>query len=151
MSNTHTRSAAFFGTGTYSYKGRYQITGTVRYEGTNFLGKSRKARWLPTWNVSGAWNAHEESWFANTFKNNWLSHATLRLSYSLTGDRPSTSNSLPIIKSRTPWRAFTTNGETALYIDEYGNSDLTYEKKHEFNVGLDLGFFNNRINLTADW
>ena len=151
MTNTHTRSAAFFGTGTYSYKGRYQITGTVRYEGTNFLGKSRKARWLPTWNVSGAWNAHEESWFADTFKNNWLSHATLRLSYSLTGDRPSTSNSLPIIMSRTPWRAFTTNSETALYISEYGNSDLTYEKKHEFNVGLDLGFLNNRINLTADW
>ena len=151
MSNTHTRSAAFFGTATYSYKGRYQLTGTVRYEGTNYLGKSRTARWLPTWNVSGAWNAHEEAWFADAFKNNWLSHATVRLSYSLTGDRPSTSNSLPIIKSRTPWRAFTTNSETALYIDEYGNSDLTYEKKHEFNVGVDLGFLNNRINLTADW
>ncbi len=151
MNNTHARSAAFFGTGTYSYKGRYQVTGTARYEGSNYLGKATKARWLPTWNVSGAWNAHEEAWFANAFKNNWLSHGTLRLSYSLTGDRPATTNSLSIIKSRTPWRAFTSNSETGLYISEFGNGDLTYEKKHEFNVGLDLGFFNNKLNVTVDW
>ena len=49
--------------GSYSYKGRYVINGTFRYEGTNKLGKARSARWLPTWNVSGAWNAHEESFF----------------------------------------------------------------------------------------
>ena len=33
------------------------MNGTVRYEGSNKLGKSRSARWLPTWNISGAWNA----------------------------------------------------------------------------------------------
>ncbi len=150
MSNTHSRSAAFFGTGTYSYKGRYQVTGTVRYEGSNYLGKSRSARWMPTWNISGAWNAHEEAWFKNAFKNDWLSHGTIRLSYSLTGDRPAATNAQPIIRSTTPWRYFTGNSETALYISQYGNGDLTYEKKHEFNVGVDLGFFNNRVNFTTD-
>ena len=150
LTNTHSRSAAFFGTGTYSYKGRYQVTGTVRYEGSNYLGKSTSARWLPTWNISGAWNAHEEAWFANAFKNNWLSHGTLRLSYSLTGDRPAVTNAMPIIMSQTPWRYFAGNQETELYISSYGNGDLTYEKKHEFNIGVDLGFLNNRINFTAD-
>ena len=48
LGNTRSRSAAFFGTGTYSYKGRYQVTGTYRYEGTNSLGKARKSRWMPT-------------------------------------------------------------------------------------------------------
>lgn len=62
MTNTHVRSAAFFANGTYSYMGRYTLNGTIRYEGTNKLGKSRQARWLPTWNVSGAWNLHEEEW-----------------------------------------------------------------------------------------
>lgn len=62
MTNTHVRSAAFFANGTYSYMGRYTLNGTIRYEGTNKLGKSRQARWLPTWNISGAWNLHEEEW-----------------------------------------------------------------------------------------
>ena len=60
LSQTRSRSAAFFANATYSYKGRYTVNGTARYEGTNRMGKSRSARWLPTWNVSGAWNAHEE-------------------------------------------------------------------------------------------
>ncbi len=63
LNNTHNRTAAFFATGTYSYKQRYNLTGTYRYEGTNRLGRSRSARWLPTWNVSGSWNASEEPWF----------------------------------------------------------------------------------------
>ena len=43
MTNTHVRSAAFFANGTYSYMGRYTLNGTIRYEGTNKLGKSRQA------------------------------------------------------------------------------------------------------------
>ena len=79
LNNTHNRTAAFFATGTYSYKQRYNLTGTYRYEGTNRLGRSRSARWLPTWNISGSWNASEEPWFKNTFKN-VLTHALLRTS-----------------------------------------------------------------------
>ncbi len=152
MPQLHSRSAAFFANATYSYKGRYTINGTVRYEGTNKLGKSRSARWLPTWNVSGAWNAHEESWFRDAFKNT-LSNFTLKLSYSLTGDRGPTNvtNSLAVIKSYNPWRPFTSVGESGLQIDDLENSELTYEKKHEFNVGAEIGLFNNRINLEFDW
>lgn len=82
---TRSRDVAFFGTATYSYAGKYTFNGTVRYEGSNKLGKSRAARWLPTWNVSAAWNAHEESWFENLRPA--LSNLTLKASYSLTADR----------------------------------------------------------------
>ena len=150
VSNNYERNVAFFGTATYSWKHRYTITPTVRYEGSNQLGRSLKARWLPTWNISGAWNAHEESWFADTFKN-ILNHATLRLSYSLTGDKPAVNNAMVIIESVNPWRPFASDKETALDIQQFGNPDLTYEKKHEFNVGVDLGLLNNRINVTFDW
>ena len=150
VSNNYERNVAFFGTATYSWKHRYTITPTVRYEGSNQLGRSRKARWLPTWNISGAWNAHEESWFEDTFKN-ILNHATLRLSYSLTGDKPAVNNAMVIIESVNPWRPFASDKETALDIQQFGNPDLTYEKKHEFNVGVDLGLLNNRINVTFDW
>ena len=125
LSNTHERRAAFFGTATYSYKGRYTLNGTVRYEGTNKLGKSRSARWLPTWNVSGAWNAHEEPWFHNTFKSA-LTTATLKASYSLTAESgPSwVTNSLPVIKSYNPWRPSAGLRESGLEVVRHGLSQF---------------------------
>ena len=150
LTNGYNREVSFFGTGTYSWKGRYTINGTVRYEGSNRLGKAISARWLPTWNISGAWNAHEEPWFEDVFKNS-LSHATLKASYSLTGDKPAVTNSEAIIVSYNPWRPYSTDKESGLEIDDISNPNLTYEKKHEFNLGVDLGFINNRINVQFDW
>jgi hypothetical protein len=146
------RNLAYFFMGSYSYKGRYVINGTFRYEGTNKLGKARSARWLPTWNVSGAWNAHEEPWFENVFHNT-LSHATLKASYSLTAESgPSwVTNSLPVIKSYIPWRPFTGVRESGLEESDRANGELTFEKKHELNLGVQFGFFDNRINFEFDW
>ena len=151
LSNTHAREASFFANATYSYKGKYIINGTIRYEGSNQLGKSTRARWLPTWNLSGAWNMHEESFF-NILKPAF-SNLTIKASYSLTADRgPSwVTNSNVVIKSYNPWRPFTSVKETGLEIDQLENSDLTYEKKHELNIGVDMGFLNNRINVAFDW
>ncbi len=151
ISNTYYRAAAFFANGTYSYKGRYTLNGTIRYEGTNRLGKSRSARWLPTWNVAGAWNAHEEAWWQGI--RDAVSNFTVKASYSLTGDPgPSTvSNAMVQIGSYIPYRPSASLQETALQIINLANSDLTYEKKHELNIGAEMGFVGNRINIAADW
>ena len=127
---TYYRNLAFFGMATYSYKGRYTINGTIRYEGTNKLGKSRQARWLPTWNVSGAWNAHEERWWAPTFGKAWT-HASLKGSYSLTADRGPAwvTNSLAVFGSYSPFRPNTNASETGIQLQDLENSELTYEKK----------------------
>ncbi len=109
------RNLAFFGMATYSYKGRYTINGTLRYEGSNMLGKSRQARWLPTWNVSGSWNAHEENWWAPAFGKAWT-YASLKASYSLTADRGPASNSLAVFQSFTPWRPSTSANESAIIL-----------------------------------
>ena len=151
LSNTHERRAAFFGSLNYSYKYRYNINATLRYEGTNKLGKATSARWLPTWNVSGAWNAHEEPWWQDTFQNAWTT-ATLKASYSLTAESgPSwVTNSLPVIKSYNPWRPSAGLRESGLEEEDRANGELTFEKKHEFNLGVQLGFVNNRINFEGD-
>ena len=149
LTNKQERSAAFFGNATYSYQGKYTINGTVRYEGTNSLGKSRSARWLPTWNVAASWNMHEEEWFKNLEPA--MSHLTLKTSYSLTAERPSVTNAYAIIDSKIPWRPFTSVNESMLYVKEVANQDLTYEKKHEFNIGLASGFLDNRINFELNW
>ncbi len=150
LANSQERSAAFFGTASYSYKRRYSINGTYRYEGTNRLGKSRSARWLPTWNVSGSWNVHEESFFEKLQPA--LSFLTLRASYSLTADRgpSSITNAEVIILADNAWKPSADDKESGLYISQLGNSELTYEKKHEFNIGLSTGFLDNRINFEFD-
>lgn len=151
LNGTLERTMAFFGNATYSYKGRYIGNATLRYEGTNTLGNNRKSRWLPTWNISGAWNAHEEEWFKNFMPT--FSHFTLKGSYSLTADRGpyDISNSVAIINSLVGWRPVGSDQETTLEITELGNSDLTYEKKHELSLTADMGFFNNRINMELSW
>ena len=149
LNNGYSREVSFFGTATYSWKHRYTLNGTVRYEGSNRLGKATSARWLPTWNISGAWNAHEEPWFERTF-NETLTHATLKASYSLTGDKPAVTNSMVIIQAFNPWRPYSNDKESGLEISSFANNELTYEKKHEFNLGVDLGFLKNRINFQFD-
>jgi len=146
---TARRSTAYFGTASYGYDMRYIVNGTLRYEGTNRLGRTRSSRWLPTWNVSGAWNADAESWFQNPV----LATAKLRLSYSLTADAGPAfvSNAMAIYRPSRPWRQDTDAYEQALILSELANSELTYEKKHEFDIGADLGFLNNRLNLVFDW
>ena len=56
-----------------------------------------------------------------------------------------------VIKSVNPWRPFASVSETALEIDDLENSELTYEKKHELNIGAEIGFLDNRINVGFDW
>jgi TonB-linked SusC/RagA family outer membrane protein len=151
MGNTHERRTAFFGTVTYAFKNRYSITGTMRYEGSNRLGKSRSARWLPTWNISGRWNISDEAFMRPLAPT--LSHAALKLSYSLTAESGPAwvTNSAVVIEADNPWRPVAADKESILGISSLANPDLTFEKKHEFNVGLELGFLDNRINFTGDW
>ena len=149
LHNTSSRTAAFYANGTYSYNGKYVVNGTVRYEGSNQMGRTNTARWMPTWNVSGAWNVHEENWFE---KLNPLSHLTFRVSYSLTGTPPDASycNALTKLGMTTPYRPAVGDKELAYQVSALGNEDLTYEKKHEFNFGVDAGFFRDRLNVTFD-
>ncbi len=151
LDNTHERRQAFFGTFTYGLLNRYSINGTVRYEGSNRLGKARSARWLPTWNVSARWNIIDEPWMKKVQPG--LSHAAVKLSYSLTAESGPAwvTNSHAVIEAFNPWRNNARDKESGLEVASLANPDLTFEKKHELNVGLELGFIDNRINFTGDW
>jgi len=153
FSKSWSRRLAYFANLNYSYKGIYAVNLTGRYDGSNMLGKATSSRWLPTWNVSASWNAHEEAWMKRWIEshNYAVSHATLRASYSLVGDQMAASNAYPIFNATTIWRPQGEQQETGIILSQLGNSELTYEKKREFNFGVDLGFINNRINLVTDF
>ena len=152
-SRSWNRRLAYMANVNYSYKGRYQLNLTGRYDGTNQLGRATSARWLPTWNVSTSWNAHEEEFFQKWMQrsNGLMTHAALRLSYSLTGEQTNASNAYPIYLPEIIWRPQSDQQETGMVLAQLGNSDLTFEKKYEFNLGVDLGFFNNRLNIVSDF
>lgn len=82
----------------------------------------------------------------------WLSQVKFRGSYSLTADTgPSwVTNAEAIFMTKNSWRPFTSAAESQIYISSLGNSELTYEKKHEWNFGVDLSFLKDRIALTFD-
>ena len=155
IGKTHRRNMAYFANANYALLGRYILNGTVRYEGSNLMGKTDQSRWLPTWNISAAWNIVDEPFFQNTslYQKGTLSYAKLRLSYSLTGESgPSGyANAEALYYPTRPWRQETDAYETGLYLAGLGNSELSYEKKHEFDLGVDLGFLYNRLNLVFDW
>lgn len=143
------KSSGYFAQLYYNFDRKYTFNSTIRYEGTNRLGKSRQARWLPTWNFAAGWTISEENFF-ETLKSA-VSHLEFRASYSLSGDRgPNRSSSSPLILSGNPYRPFSSDKENSLYISSLANIELTYEKKHELNLGLDVGFLNNRISTVLD-
>lgn len=135
----------------YSYKGKYSINATGRYDGSNLLGESRTARWLPTWNVSGAWNMDTEDFMAKESIRKIINRATLRATYGLTASMGPATNSSLYLLARNTNRPYASEKETALYIAGLENSELTFEKQKELNIGMDLGFFQDRLTLTVDW
>jgi TonB-linked SusC/RagA family outer membrane protein len=139
------RFAGFFLNSGYAFKSRYIVNGTIRYDGSNRLGKSRDSRYLPTWNVSGAWNIDQEPFFKVPFLNSMKLRATYGLSANM---GPSTS---ALLNLRADVTLRPTDTESYLYIDDLENQDLTWEKLNEFNVGIDFGMFNNRISGSLDY
>lgn len=147
MGEYYDRYVAFFATASYSYNGKYTVNGTFRYDGSNLMGQSASARWLPTWNVSGSWNAKQEKFLEN---NELISHLLLRGTYGLTASMGPATNSSLVLRSGVTDRPFLGEKETSMYIDGLENKELTWEKQYELNVGFDLGMVNNRFNLSFD-
>ncbi|MDH4092533.1 MAG: SusC/RagA family TonB-linked outer membrane protein [Cyclobacteriaceae bacterium] len=144
LSEDRERFAGFFLNGAYSFNEKYVFNGTIRYDGSNRLGDSPSARYLPTWNVSGAWNIDKESFFNVSF----LDFLKLRATYGLSANLGPNTSALLNIRSGVTLRP--TDVETYLYIQDLENSDLTWEKLKEFNVGIDFGIYENRITSTVD-
>lgn len=138
------RFAGAFVNAGYSFKEKYVFNGTVRYDGSNRLGKSRQARYLPTWNVSGAWNVDKESFLDLS----WLTYLKLRGTYGLSANLGPNTSALLNLRSGVTLRP--TDVESYLYIQDLENSNLTWEKLKELNVGVDFGIKDNAITGTID-
>lgn len=141
------RTIGLFGKIGYTYDRRYTASLTGRYDGSNRQGNSNSSRWLPTYTVSGKWNLKEEKFLQDS---NTINTLALRGSYGLTATAGPATNSLAIYKSYITDRLNLSDRENSLQIDDLQNSELTWEKQFETNIGVDLGMFNNRVQLVTD-
>jgi TonB-linked SusC/RagA family outer membrane protein len=147
MGNGYERYASFYAGTTYSFREKYVLNGTVRMDGSNRLGNSRTARWLPTWNISGAWNIDTEKFMENV---RWIDFLSLKGGYGLTANTGNANNATAVFRSGSTRRPYLNESESLIGIESLENSDLTWEKQYEINTGISFGVF-KRFTVTADY
>ncbi|MEO6000761.1 MAG: SusC/RagA family TonB-linked outer membrane protein [Chitinophagaceae bacterium] len=147
LTKNYDRFAAFYLNAQYTYETKYNFYGTVRYDGSNQLGSSKTARWLPTWSFGGSWNMEEEGFIQDI---NWIDFLKLRASYGLTASLGPATNSNIVLKSAITNRTFPTERESIIQLVNLENSDLTWEKNYQTNIGVDGSFFKGKLNFSLD-
>ncbi len=145
---TRNREVSFFANVTYDYQKKYVLNVTGNYEGSNRAGKSRDSRWLPTYTIGGKWNIDKEDFIKDS---NVISSMALRPSYGLVALlADNATNNLAVFRNQITDRLNNDDRENYIDIEDLQNSELTWEKTLELNLGLDIGFFNNRIMMNFD-
>jgi len=141
-----TESMSYLGRVNYIYDDRYLLTVTFRADGSSKFGKNNKWGYFPS--AAIAWRISQEEFLKN---NDLISNLKLRLSYGETGNQgvaPYQSQSA-LVSGNYPYNGNLSS--TYQYGTIMPNPNLKWEKTAQYNAGLDLGFFNNRLSITADF
>lgn len=130
----------------YSWKGRYMATATVRWDGSSKFDPAYRWGCFPSFALG--WNIAEESFL----QKNWLNNLKIRVSYGVTGNNSGISNyATRIGVSSSSIYPFGGTYVDGFYPSGIVDKAIQWEKSHEFNVGLDFGFLNNRIVGSIEW
>ncbi len=138
--------ASFFGRINYSYKDRYLLTATMRADGASNFAKNNRWGYFPS--VALGWRFTEEEFMQPL--TSVLSNGKLRVSFGQTGNS-NIGNRVISYYSTGNNNEFGGTEQVGVYLSQMGNVDLKWETTTEWNVGVDLGFFKNRLNVTAEY
>jgi TonB-linked SusC/RagA family outer membrane protein len=134
----------------YDYKQKYLLEFNGAYNGTDAFASGQAYGFFPA--VSGGWNISEESFFKNI---NFVSRWKIRSSYGIVG-------SDDIGSAQTAYLHEFKNGGSASFGETHtaytgiqegtlGNDQVTWEKERKFDIGTDIGLFNERLSITVDY
>ncbi|MBC7652639.1 MAG: SusC/RagA family TonB-linked outer membrane protein [Deinococcales bacterium] len=138
------RIESYFSRLNYSYRGKYNLSGSIRRDGNSRFAP--ESRWGTFWSVGGSWNVDKEDFMKNV---TWIDNLKLRSSYGVVGVADgigfyayqglyvfaNNANEPGIVQSQT----------------SFLNKELTWEDNKQFDLGLDIGFFKNRLNLSVEY
>ncbi|MES2276112.1 MAG: SusC/RagA family TonB-linked outer membrane protein [Bacteroidota bacterium] len=144
---------------TYNWDDKYLLEGAGSYAGYSYYAPAK--RWANYGAVGIGWNVHREDFIKNNFK--FISNLKLRATYGLTGQANNAGYYSYIQSYWTP--SSNTNNNDGYYFGSTGvgverstgqnsplaNPDLGPEKAKKTNAGIDIGFFNNKLAITAEY
>lgn len=133
-----------FGRLLYNYDSKYLVTATFRRDGSSRLG-NEKFDVFPS--VSVGWNGHNEEFIQNSSISKYVSKLKPRISYGVNGNQDVLSN-FGVYGSYGPQGTY--NGQTGYANTGLPTLNLVWERSTTFNVGLDISFFDNRLNFITD-
>ena len=133
-----TRLQSVFARAILNYKERYLLTATIRRDGSTKFGDNHQYGYFPS--ISAAWDISQEDFF----KNETVNQMKLRVGYGRTGNQE-----FPAGSARNQFVFLPNNG--GLSQTTNANADLKWQSDEQYDVGVDLGFFNNKVTLTADY
>lgn len=136
---------SFFARGNYNYDNRYLLTATVRADGSTVFSKKHKWGFFPSF--SAAWRVSEEAFMKDVEA---VSNLKVRFGWGIVGnDRISNYLSLDLYENKK--YGIGNSLTTVLTPKQIKNQNLKWEGSSSVNLGLDLGLFANRLNLSADF
>jgi len=143
-SSTYTERAlnSYFGRVTYNYASKYLLNVNMRADGASKFGEDNKYGYFPS--ASLGWVVSEENFLKGI---NFLSNLKLRASYGLTGNWQPIDN----FASRGLYGVVSYLDQPGFVQTQLPNTELGWESTSTTNIGLDLGVFNNVINLAAEY
>jgi TonB-linked SusC/RagA family outer membrane protein len=134
--------ASFFARLNYNYDDRYLATYTYRYDGSSNFGPAN--RWAGFHSLAGSWRFTNEKFMEGT--KSWLSNGKLRLGWGQTGNA-----NIGGYKWGVSMSIMNTDFGKSYRPANIANTGIKWESQEQVNVGLDLGFLQDRVNLTFDW
>ena len=139
-----------FGRINYDYKGRYLLELSGRYDGTSRFAKGHRWGFFPS--VSAGWRISEEPFFAPA--KNVMNNFKLRFSFGSLGNQNVANYAYLREVEIKDFKGFTFGDGTTMAkyatLTAPNASDLTWETTQQYNLGLDMAFFNNRLNFTLE-
>ena len=137
---------SFLGRINYTLADKYMLTASLRYDGSSKLADGNKWSLFPS--VAVAWRLKEEAFMQSV---DWLSNLKLRLSYGQTGNDTVSPYSTNGTIAGSQYYSFGTNTVIGTYPNNIRNDKLGWERTSGYNVGVDFGFFDNRISGSVEY
>ncbi len=137
---------SYLGRFNYSYKNRYLFEANFRYDGSSRFAEGNRWGFFPSF--SAGWIMSKENWLKEIA---WLSNLKLRASWGQLGNQNiGLYRYTSTIYSTYPYNFndVQVNGYSQAY---YANTDISWETTQITDIGIDVGFLNNRITLSGDW
>ncbi|GAB3948492.1 TonB-dependent receptor [Spirosoma harenae] len=137
---------SYLGRVQYDYAGKYLLSGAIRADGSSRFGRDNRWGYFPS--VSAGWNISQESFLKSV---NWLSDLKLRASYGLTGNFQIPNYGSVSLLSYQNYILGPETVVSGLAPSNSANDKLKWEKTAMLDIGFDVTFLRNRLNLTIDY